>query len=39
MKDANIDWKSIMMMIENGVIGKLMEIESSDGDTVEIVVE
>lgn len=39
MKDVNIDWKSIMLMIENGVIGKLMEIESSDGDTVEIVVE
>ena len=39
IKDAHIDWSSIILMIENGVIGKLVEVESSDGDTVEIVVE
>ena len=39
VKDSDIDWSSIMLMIENGVIGKLVEIESSYGDIVEIVVE
>ncbi len=35
----NIDFNQIFMMIEAGVIGKLIEIESSDGDTVYITVE
>lgn len=35
----NIDLNQIMAMVEKGVIGKLIEIESSDGDIVEIVVE
>ena len=35
----NLDWSKIMTMIESGVVGKLIEIESGDGDTVEIVVE
>ena len=39
MKGLDIDWNSIMKMIEHGVIGKLVEVESADGDTVEIVVE
>lgn len=39
IKNANIDWKQIMILIENGVVGKLVEIESGDGDTVEVVVE
>ena len=39
LKNVNIDWNQIMMLIENGVVGKLVEIESSDGDRVEIVVE
>lgn len=39
IKDVNVDWSSIILMIENGVIGKLVEVESADGDTVEIVVE
>ena len=39
LKNTNIDWKQIMMLIENGVIGKLVEIERCDGDIVEIVVE
>jgi hypothetical protein len=35
----NIDWNNIIDMVEHGVIGKIVEVESSDGDTVEIVVE
>ena len=35
----NIDFNQIFMMIEAGVIGKLVEIESADGDTVSITVE
>lgn len=36
---GNIDWKQIMLMVEQGVIGKLIEVQSHDGDTVEISVE
>lgn len=35
----SIDMQKIMLMIESGVIGKLVDIESADGDIVEIVVE
>lgn len=35
----NIDLNQIMAMVEKGIIGKLIEIESGDGDIVEIVVE
>ena len=35
----NIDWNNIISMVEHGVIGKIVEVESADGDTVEIVVE
>ena len=34
-----IDMNQVMLLIENGTIGKLVEIESSNGDIVEIVVE
>lgn len=34
-----IDLNQIMSMVENGLIGKLVEVESNDGDNVEIVVE
>ena len=34
-----LDMKQIMLLIENGTVGKLVEMESADGDTVEIVVE
>lgn len=34
-----IDLKMIMTMIESGVIGKLVEVDSKDGDHVEVVVE
>ncbi len=35
----SIDIEKILAMIERGAIGKLVEIESADGDIVEIVVE
>ena len=34
-----IDMNQVMLLIENGTIGKLVEMESADGDIVEIVVE
>ena len=34
-----IDMAKIVEMVERGLIGKLVEIESADGDTVEVVVE
>jgi len=35
----HIDWKHIMAMISQGVIGNLVEAESSDGDVMRIFVE
>lgn len=35
----NIDFTKLFEMVERGVIGKLVEVESADGDIVEIVVE
>lgn len=35
----NIDFNQIFMMVEAGVIGELVEVESADGDRVSIVVE
>ncbi len=35
----DIDFEAILKMVENGVIGKLVEVETADGDIVEIVVE
>lgn len=37
MKD--IDFKSILLAAESGVIGKLVEIKSSDGDVIEMAIE
>jgi len=34
-----IDMAKITEMVERGLIGKLVEIESASGDTVEVVVE
>lgn len=34
-----IDLEKILMLVENGTVGKIVEVESADGDTVEIVVE
>ncbi len=36
---GNIDFDKIIALVERGAIGKLVEIESCDGDTVEVVVE
>ena len=35
----NVDMSKLVQMVEMGMIGKLVEIESADGDTVEILVE
>ena len=34
-----IDLEKVMELVEKGVVGKLLEAESGDGDVVEIVVE
>lgn len=39
LDSLNIDWKAIVALVEQGVVGKLVEVESADGDIVEIVVE
>ena len=36
---AAADWDKILAMIEQGVLGKLLEVESARGDHVEIFVE
>jgi hypothetical protein len=36
---GNIDWSQIMLLVEQGVIGKLVEVQDADGDYVEITVE
>lgn len=35
----NIDLSKIMELVERGAIGKLVEVESAEGDIVEVVVE
>ena len=35
----NVDMKKIIDLVERGAIGKLVEVESADGDIVEVVVE
>ena len=35
----NVDFDKIVQLVERGAIGKLVEVQSSDGDTVEVVVE
>ena len=39
LNGVNIDWEQILSLIERGVIGKLVEVESADGDTVEVTVK
>ena len=34
-----IDFSQVIEMVEQGMIGKIVEVESADGDIVEIVVE
>ena len=40
-KDAlkNIDFNQVFMLIDAGVMGKLIEVESADGDIISITVE
>lgn len=35
----SIDFGELIALIDSGVIGKLVEVESADGDIVEITVE
>ncbi|HNZ62711.1 MAG TPA: helix-turn-helix transcriptional regulator [Bacillota bacterium] len=35
----SIDWNKVMSLIDRGVIGKLVEVESAEGDNVEVFVE
>ena len=35
----SIDIEQIMALVEQGVIGKLVEVESAEGDIVEVYVE
>ena len=35
----NIDLSSLMLLMQSGVVGKLIEVQSAEGDTVEITVE
>lgn len=35
----NVDFSKLVELVERGAIGKLVEVESADGDVVEIVVE
>lgn len=35
----NIDWKQIMNLVEQGVVGELISVQSADGDIVSIRVE
>lgn len=35
----NVDLKKVLAMVEQGLVGKLVEVESAEGDIVEIVVE
>lgn len=34
-----VDWDQILMLVDQGVVGKLVEVQSADGDFVEIWVE
>jgi transcriptional regulator with XRE-family HTH domain len=35
----NVDFKKIIELVEQGAVGKLVDIETSDGDIVEVTVE
>ncbi len=37
--ETDLDLKAVLQMLEEGVVGELVDIESSDGDRVKIVVE
>lgn len=35
----NLDWAQIFSLIDNGLVGRLVEVESAEGDIVEVYVE
>ena len=35
----DINWDQVITLIEGGVVGDLVEVESADGDTVRVVIE
>ena len=39
LEEFDLDFEAILEMIETGMNGKLVDIESADGDTVEITIE
>lgn len=39
LKDFDLDINMILDMIDSGAFGKIVDIESSDGDIIEIVIE
>ena len=39
IEDLNLDIDQLLDMIDSGMLGKLVEVESADGDFVEIVIE
>lgn len=36
---SEIDFEQILLLVDQGVVGKLIEVESADGDLIEIFVE
>ncbi len=36
---SSIDWQALITMIENGVVGRLIEMEGEDGETVIVEVQ
>ena len=39
IEDLDLDIDMILDMIDSGMLGKIVDVESADGDTVEIVIE
>lgn len=39
IEGLNIDFDQILEMIDTGMLGKIVDVESADGDIVEIVIE
>ena len=39
IKNVEIDWAQVLALVDRGVIGKLVEIQSDDGDVIEVYVE
>lgn len=39
IENLDLDIEQILDMIDSGMLGKIVDVESADGDTVEIVIE